>query len=281
MTWPRIIVSAVVIAAYTALMLLLPCTKNTSFRDIGGDIPCWILFAIIIITNCKTAKEASAKTFVFFLISQPLIYLFQVPFSELGWSLFRYYPTWFLWTLLTIPMALIGWHTRKKGILSGVILSPMLILLAVIGVSYFQTAMRAFPRELLSGIFCLGTIILFPAVILTEKKQRITAILLTIVVSGTLIWVTERTNYSSCHFPLPETVSGAAITEVQITDPDSVMVDPEMLKEGTVSVSVKKPCENEIRLIGSDGTVLAMYQVDAGYDDTGTLKIDCKLKESE
>ena len=69
MTWPRIIVSAVVIAAYTALMLLLPCTENTSFRDIGGDIPCWILFAMIIIANCQTAKGASAKTFVFFLIS--------------------------------------------------------------------------------------------------------------------------------------------------------------------------------------------------------------------
>ena len=31
----------------------------------------------------------AAKVFVFFLISQPLIYLFQVPFSQDGWGLFR------------------------------------------------------------------------------------------------------------------------------------------------------------------------------------------------
>ncbi len=41
--------------------------------------------------------------FFFFLISQPLIYLLQVPFSSMGFELFIYYKYWFIWTLLTIP----------------------------------------------------------------------------------------------------------------------------------------------------------------------------------
>lgn len=281
MTWKRVIVSAVVIAAYTALMLLLPCTKNTSFRDIGGDIPCWILFAVMIIANCKTAKEASAKTFVFFLISQPLIYLFQVPFSALGWGLFGYYPPWFVYTLLTLPGAWIGWHVRKKGILSGVILTPMLFLLASCGCSYFRTTVHAFPYELLSGIFCFAVIVLFLAVLLTEKKQRITAVLLTALLTSADIFYECRTGASSVSFPLPETVSGTDITEVLVSDPDHVSVDTEELKEDHMDVAVRKPGEYEIRLIGADGQELALYDVNAFYLENGALKVECELKESE
>ena len=54
MTWPLVIVSAVLTAAYTAAMLLIPATENTSLRDIGGDIPCWIMFALIIISMLLT-----------------------------------------------------------------------------------------------------------------------------------------------------------------------------------------------------------------------------------
>ena len=281
MTWPRIIVSAVVIAVYTALMLLLPCTENTSFRDIGGDIPCWILFAMIIIANCKTAKEASAKTFVFFLISQPLIYLFQVPFSEQGWSLFRYYPPWFAWTVFTIPMALIGWYTRRKGLLSAVILTPMLFLLANIGVVYLQITLHAFPYELLSGIFCFAVIIVFLAVILTENKQRLTAVLLTALLTSVTVFIILRYSVSSVHFPLPETVSGADVTEVLISDPENVSVDMEMLKEDHMHISARKPAESEIRLIGSDGSVLAVYEVNASYTENGSIRVNCELKGSE
>ena len=281
MTWPRVIVSAVVIAAYTALMLLLPFTANTSLRDIGGDIPCWILFAMIIIANCPTAKEAACKTFVFFLISQPLIYIFQVPFSAQGWSLLRYYPPWFISTLLTFPGAWLGWHTRRKGVLSAVILTPMLMILAEIGFSYLQTAWRAFPHKLLSGIFCFAVILLLLAGILTEKKQRILAAILTVLVSGADIGITMRSSYSSRSVPLPETVSADGIADVQIADENTVRLDAELLKEGTVSLTAKKPCENEIRLIGYDGSVLAVCDVTASYDAEGSLLINCEWKGAE
>ena len=68
-----------------------------------------IFFAVIIMSNCKKPLESALKTFAFFLISQPLIYLLQVPFSPMGWGLFSYYPYWFYWTPATFPMAFVGW----------------------------------------------------------------------------------------------------------------------------------------------------------------------------
>ena len=72
-------------------MLSVPFTVDDSPGMILAKGIFQIMFAMIIISNCKTPKEAAAKTFVFFLISQPLIYLLQVPFSWQGWGLFHYY----------------------------------------------------------------------------------------------------------------------------------------------------------------------------------------------
>ena len=84
-TWKKLIIFAIICGIYPAIMALLPITQDTSFRDIAISFEVWILFGIIIITNSNTAKESALKCFVFFLISQPLIYLVQVPFSHLGW----------------------------------------------------------------------------------------------------------------------------------------------------------------------------------------------------
>ncbi len=86
-----------------------------------------IFFAVIIMSNCKKPLESALKTFAFFLISQPLIYLLQVPFSPMGWGLFSYYPYWFYWTLATFPMAFVGWFIQKKNWLSVLIFSPVFL----------------------------------------------------------------------------------------------------------------------------------------------------------
>lgn len=85
-------------------MALLPITANTSFRDISVSFEVWILFGIIIIMNSSSAKDSALKCFVFFLISQPIVYLIQVPFSDMGFEIFGYYKYWFIWTILIIPM---------------------------------------------------------------------------------------------------------------------------------------------------------------------------------
>ena len=108
MSWPVVIAMAVALGVWTALMAMLVPDGN-SFHDIAVTAEWWVLPAIIIIVNCKKPWEAALKVFAFFLVSQPLVYLIQVPFNSMGWGLFQYYPYWFKITLLTLPGGFIGW----------------------------------------------------------------------------------------------------------------------------------------------------------------------------
>ena len=84
MSWLTVILFAVATAVLSAVFLLVPVFQNTSFARMGETFEARIFFAIIIMANCKKPLESALKTFVFFVVSQPLIYLFQVPFSEMG-----------------------------------------------------------------------------------------------------------------------------------------------------------------------------------------------------
>lgn len=161
MSWPVVILFAVAAALLTFAFLVIPVFSHTSFQRVGETMEAWVFFAIIIMTNCKKPMESALKTFVFFLISQPLIYLLQVPFSWMGWGLFQYYTYWFVLTLFTFPAALIGWYIKKKNWLSLLILSPMLVLLTITYASAFQTAVKQFPRLIVTAVFCLAQVMLY------------------------------------------------------------------------------------------------------------------------
>lgn len=178
LTWKRLIIFSVAVALFTALMMILPFTKDTSFRDIGTTFEWWILFGVLIIVNSKSPVDSALKCFAFFLISQPLIYLFQVPFSDLGFDLFNYYPYWFKWTLATLPMGFIGYFIKRKDIISMIIILPMLLFLAEHGIGYYSSTMSYFPHHLLSTIFCFGAIIFITLGIFEKWIYRIGTILL-------------------------------------------------------------------------------------------------------
>ena len=175
LTWPRLLLFSVAMGVVGALAAML-VPDGWSLHEIAVHLEFWILCAIFIITNCGSAKEAAVKTFVFFLISQPLIYLIQVPFNWLGWGIFQYYRYWFIITLLTLPGAFIGWHIKRNDLLSGLILSVMLVLLALQGVSYLKDTAENFPQHLISTLFCFGQIPLYIWGILQNNKARAAAL---------------------------------------------------------------------------------------------------------
>ena len=183
LTWKKLIIFAVLSAVYTVLMILIPVTKDTSFRDISVYFEWWVLFGIIIISNSKSHLDSGLKCIVFFLISQPLIYLLQVPFNSMGFGLFRYYKYWFILTLFTFPMGFIGYFIKKKNVLSMIILLPMLILLAYQGIGYFAQMMEKFPYHILSFIVCFLFIIIIIMNLLDKKGLRITAFSIVAVVT--------------------------------------------------------------------------------------------------
>ena len=186
LTWLKVIILAVIMGVYTGLINQVPFLLDTSFRDLAITFEVWIFFGIFIIMNSKSNLDSGLKCFVFFLISQPLIYLVEVPF--LGWSILNYYKGWILWTIFTFPMGFIGYYMKKDKWWGLFILSPMLLFLGIHYSRFLSTIIFAFPKHLLSCIFCAVTMIIYAAVIFTNKKVKITGIAIScaIIIAGTV-----------------------------------------------------------------------------------------------
>ncbi len=197
LTWTKVIVMAVVIAIYTAASLLIPITRHTSFSDLGATFEVWIFFGIFIIMNSKTAKESALKCFVFFLISQPLIFLIQDIID--GSRLFsEYYTPWFMWTILCLPMGYIGHYMKKNKWWGLLILTPILALLGYQYVYYLPQAIYAFPKHVLTVIFCIVTLIIYPIYIFKDKIRIIGLIIsIIILIVATFFGLKSSDGYST------------------------------------------------------------------------------------
>ena len=178
-TWPKLIIFAIIMGVWTALMAMFVPDGN-SFHDIAVTPEWWVLPAIFIIANSKKPLDAGLKTFAFFLISQPLVYLIQVPFNGMGWALFGYYKYWFLITLLTFPGGFIGWFIKDNKWYSGVILSVMTAYLGITAVALIREFSESFPNHLITTIYCLSAILLLIFGILKDKIPRIIAFVITV-----------------------------------------------------------------------------------------------------
>ena len=189
MTWKKLIIFAIAVAVYTAIMLIIPITKDTSFRDIGTYLEWWILFGVIIICNSKSPKDSALKCFVFFLISQPLIYLIQAPFSSYGFGIFSYYKYWFIITIACLPMGFIGYYINKKSWLSFIIILPMLLLVAYDGLGYFNSVKENFPYHLLSLISCIGIILIIVFNVFDKTIHKVLSIVLLVIVCAGYIFI--------------------------------------------------------------------------------------------
>ena len=195
MTWPRLIIFAVISGIVTALIALLVPDGN-SIKQIAVTFEAWIVLAIIIVVNCEKPLEAACKTFVYFLISQPLVYLIQVPFSSMGWKLFGYYTYWFCWTLATFPGAFIAWYIKRDDWIGAVIHSVALIALIWFGVGYLKQLIGSFPQYLIATLFCFGVVPVLIFGIHHNKAARLTASVITAVAFAVLMVLTF-TGYDS------------------------------------------------------------------------------------
>lgn len=181
MTWKKVIVFSIICAVFTAIMLVIPFTIHTSLSAPGTTFEFWIFMTLIVVMNCKKPIEAGLKTFVFFLISQPLIYLLQVPFSHLGWQLFMYYPRWFVLTLLTFPGAIIAWFVKKDKWYSALILSVATVILIFNGAYYVPYVTNKFPFYTLALVFCIGQAFFINFALLKNKRNRIICFAITLI----------------------------------------------------------------------------------------------------
>ena len=179
LTWPKIVIFAIFIGIYTAVVAMIPQLRYTSFITITATFEVWVLFGILIIMNSKSNKESALKCFVFFLISQPIVYLLQDVINHT--HLFQtYYKYWFIWTVLCLPMGYIGYYMKKDKWWGYLILLPMIILVSYSYYGYFSDFMFNFPKYILIVIFCAVTMIIYPLAIFNNKKIKITGLVISI-----------------------------------------------------------------------------------------------------
>ncbi|WP_339171242.1 hypothetical protein MKY51_09280 [Solibacillus sp. FSL R5-0691] len=255
MTWSRVFLLAVITAVYTALINQVSFLKDTSFQDIAIYVDWWILFAVFIIVNCEKWWEAALKCFVFFLVSQPLIYLIEVPFYAQGWEIFRYYDYWFKITLLTLPGAVIAFQLKKKNWLSVLVLSVATGYLAYASVDYFRAAMTNFPNHLLSAVFALGLAIFFIFVLLDNKKHRIAA--LSVLATALIVFGL---------FTGPDKTEEIFLEEGSWTYSmeDETIVMIEMTDDNHATLTAKQDGTTFIRFENTEGTEINYYVTVSG-----------------
>ena len=277
MKWWKVIVFAVVAAALTAIFLIIPVFKDTSFRKMGETFEAWILFAVIIMANCRSPLDSALKTFVFFLISQPLIYLLQVPFSWQGWALFGYYKYWFFWTLLTFPMAYVGWYIRKKNWLSLLIFLPVILYLTLVYVSSFSFAFRHFPRSLVTALFCLGQVLLYLYVFVPKLWQKILGFLAPLAVILLLTLLQPKASIDFNDFlPDDPILSEAAVAVSEDTD-FAVISVASTGRDSMIHVNAKGYGRTDFTI--RDGDKEYLYSLEIYEDENGHTQTRITRKE--
>ena len=276
LTWPGIILYAVGTAVLTTVFLVLPIFHGTSFVRMGETLEAWIFFAVIIIANAKSPLDSALKTFVFFLISQPLIYLFQVPFSWQGWGLFQYYKYWFILTLCTFPAAYIGWYIKKKNWLSLLILMPVLILLAYLCEDGLKHVIHQFPSLLIMVVFCVLQVFLYLYTFTEKASQKIIGALVPAAVIAVMLLLPKNVDFSSSRF-LPD---NPVLTEnAEVTVDNTGIADISVSGTGedsTVLIRVHAYGDTSFTII--DGDKEYQYNLRIYEDDLGTSQIDITAK---
>lgn len=256
LTWKKLVIFAILSGVYTAAMAIIPALKYTSFNTITTTLEVWVFFGILIIMNSKSNKDSALKCFVFFLISQPLVYLLQVPFSTLGWSLFVYYKYWFCWTVLCLPMGYIGYYMKKDKWWGYLILLPMILLVAFEYRNYLSRFMFSYPQYILISLFCVGTMIIYPLHIFKNKKIKTCGVIISsiLVVIMTVFCFIKPPVYSAQILANGEEHTFDDTYKVYLTDSkygdvkvvyeqgiEDYMVQADFKKEGNTNLIIESP----------------------------------------
>lgn len=184
MTWPIVCGFAVIIGIYVGVINQIPILHDTSFQDVAVTLEWWVLFAVLIVSNCKSAREAGLKCLVFFLISQPVIYLVELPAIGLDKALYYYTSIWLPVSLLTLPGGAIAFLAKRQNALGAAILGVGNTIVALMGVSYFQQMLKVFPRHLLTVASCAAIIAVTVLGVQKKRQTRLLSAAITVLLTA-------------------------------------------------------------------------------------------------
>lgn len=285
MSYKKMIILSLIFGILPGIIIKLPFLNGLSIQDISVVFDIWIILALYIILNSKDVKDAIIKCFLFFLISQPLIYLTEtiidVLFNNknildcLNLYFKNYYigAGWLKWTILTIPGSFIAYEIKKQNIISSLILS-----VATIYYAYMGTTNLLNHYHYLSAIFCLIMAFLLIFIILKNKKERIISLVLTtitIIISIILFNINKQKPIFMNE--LIDSQSGLIITNVTIENENIATYQIEE-NNLTVSISTSKEVGTTKMIITDEKNNEYTYIVES---TSKGLKITLENKKEE
>ncbi|MCQ2419627.1 MAG: hypothetical protein MJ118_00675 [Clostridia bacterium] len=195
MSWLRVVLFAAAAGIYTGVVMLVPALKDTSFQDIGIMFEWWVIFAVIIVVNCKKSLEAMLKCFVFFLISQPLVYAVEVLSGALSLdtALGYYRNIWLPMTFLTLPGGFIAYFCKKQNVFGAVVLGLGNTIQTGLALVYFKMLISDFPHHLISEIVCVASVFVMSFCIQKHRAYRLIAILLPVILTAAILVLLKMT----------------------------------------------------------------------------------------
>ncbi len=198
MGWPGVILFALVAGVVTGILGSIPATEGTSFRDIAIGYEWWVIFAFVIASNCKKNRESALKIFVFFLISQPVIFAVEVLCGHItaNMALYYYSSVWGPATLLTLPGGFIAYYIQKQNALGPIVLGLGCMIQLILGVSYAMQVMQTPPFHLLSALVCFASVAVMTFSIQKSTKNRVATLAVAVGVTALLVVLVVATGRS-------------------------------------------------------------------------------------
>ncbi len=189
MSWPATVLFALGAGVYAGIMASIPALQQTSLHDIAVSYEWWVVFAFIIASNCEKGWESALKTFVFFLISQPVIFGVEVVLGSVTpYMAWYYYSTiWGPATLVTLPGGFIAHLITKQNALGCIILGLGCAIEGLMCVSYALRMVSNPPYHLLTAVFCLIAAVAMCYAIQHDNKRRAASLLIALAVTVAIV----------------------------------------------------------------------------------------------
>ena len=188
MSWPRLLIFSVAVGVYAGIISIIPALEQTSFHDIDVSTEMWVIFAFIIATNCKKSWETALKVFVFFLITQPMIFGIEMLAGlDVDMAMFYYTTNWGPKTLFTLPGGFIAFYIKKQNWLGAIILGLGCALQGIMAVAYFDMFIKNPPFHLLTIIVCVASIFVFTWCIQKDNKRRALCLVMACLASALVL----------------------------------------------------------------------------------------------
>ena len=202
-------------------------------------------------------------------------YLLQVPFSQMGWGLFMYYRYWFMWTLLTFPMAFVGWYIKKRNWLSLLILLPVVGFLTFTYADAFLFAAKHFPYMLITALFCLLQVVVYLYTFTGKWLQRALGFFVPLAaVLAFALFTPQLEMYTNVLLPGSPPISSAATVVNGNEDVALVTVGDNGTGFTMLNVEAHQYGSTDVQVTDGDkhyNFTLEIYEDDTGHSQTRVI----------